>query len=125
MEQVLVRITNRRQWWKQKKIRKQIQRGTRTILNLSHSHLSNVEYRILGKTSNEYSPKAKIQDQIQLKQDVFEFKRKLRLREYFDVKASDEYDSEEDTCDNNFEYVKRNTDPKATFVPPSNRDTKR
>ena len=37
------------------------------------------------------------------------------------MKASEE--NEQDNCDNHFEYVKRNTDPKSTFVPPSGRDT--
>ena len=37
------------------------------------------------------------------------------------MKASEE--NEQDTCDNHFEYVKRNTDPKSAFVPSSGMDT--
>ena len=53
----------------------------------------------------------------------FWFTRNLRLREYFAAKAFDENDDEPDTHDNHYEYVKRNTDSKSTFVPPSGRDT--
>lgn len=71
----------------------------------------------------KYCPKPKGHDKIQLKQDVFEFTRRLRLREYFAAKTSDDTDSEDDTSVSNFEYVRRNSDPKSTFVPPSGRDT--
>lgn len=117
-----VRITNRKQWRKQKKIQKEIQRGKKTVLNLSSRTLSSAEFRLLGK-GLKYCPKPKRHDQVQLKQDVFEFTRRLRLREYFAAKSSQEDENTDDICDNNFEYVKRNTDPKSTFVPPSGRDT--
>ena len=38
-------------------------------------------------------------------------------------KNSDENDSEPNACDNSFDYIKRNSGPKSTFVPPSGRDT--
>ena len=106
----------------QKKIRKEIQRGKETVLNLSRKTLSDAEYRLLGK-GLKYCPKPKSHDKIQLKQDVFEFSRKLRLREFFNAKNSEENDSEPNACENNFDYIKRNSGPKSTFVPPSGRDT--
>ena len=117
-----IRITSRKEWRKQKKIQKEIQRGKKTVLNQSNKTLSNAEFRLLGK-GLKYCPKPKSHNTIQLKQDVFEFTRKLRLREYFAAKAFDENDDEPDTHDNHYEYVKRNTDSKSTFVPPSGRDT--
>ena len=44
-----VRITSRKQWRKQKKVRKEIQRGKETVLNLSHKTLSNAETDSLGR----------------------------------------------------------------------------
>ena len=117
-----VRITNRKQRRKQKKIQKEIQRGKKTVLNLSNITLSSAEFRLLGK-GLKYCPKPKRHDQVQLKQDAFEFTRRLRLQEYFAAKSSKVDENEDEICDSNFQYVKRNTDPESTFVPPSGRDT--
>ena len=56
--------------------------------------LENAEYRLLGK-GLKFCPKPKRHDVLQLKQDVFEFTRKLRLKEFFAEKErnnDDEYD---------------------------------
>ena len=42
--------------------------------------------------------------------------------EYFAAKAFNENGDEPDTHDNHYEYFKRSTDSKSTFVPPSGRD---
>ena len=61
-------------------------RGVKTVFNLSNEILSNAEYRLLGK-GLKYCPKLKNHNNIQFKQEFFEFTRKLRLREYFAAKA--------------------------------------
>ena len=93
-------------------------RGVKTVLNLSNKTLSNADWKGL-----KYCQKPKNHNNIQLKQDDYEFTRKLRPQEYFAAKAIDENDDEPDTHDNHYEYVKCNTDSKSTFVPPSDKDT--
>ena len=44
-----IRIQSRRKWKQQKKLRKEIQRGKETVLNLSKRVLNNAEHRLLGK----------------------------------------------------------------------------
>ncbi|KAH3774000.1 hypothetical protein DPMN_175371 [Dreissena polymorpha] len=59
-------------------------------------------------------------DTVQLKQDVFEFTRKLRLKEYFgsceDITVEDEQTSEDQDS-------KYQTKGNSTFIPPAGQDT--
>ena len=70
-------------------------RGVKTVLNLSNKTLSNADWKGL-----KYCQKPKNHNNIQLKQDAYEFTRKLRPQEYFAAKAIDENDDEPDTHDN-------------------------
>ena len=53
--------------------------------------LTNAEYRLLGK-GLKFCPKPKHHDVLQLKQGIFEFTRKLRLKEFFTDKEHDDDD---------------------------------
>jgi hypothetical protein len=115
-----IRITNKRKWKKNKKIKKDIERGKNTVINLSNKQLNNTEYRLLDK-GLKFCPTPKPHYRLQLKQDVFEFTRKLRLHEYFAAKEENCNENENNTTnkyDNNSK--KRNN---STFIPPSGRDS--
>ena len=77
-----IRTTTRRTWIQEKKIQKEIKRGNEIVLNISKRTLTSAEYRFLGK-GLKICPKPKHHDVLQLKQDIFEFTRKLRLKEFF------------------------------------------
>ena len=117
-----IRIQSRRKWKQEKKIRKEIQRGKETVLNLSKRTLNSAEYRLLGK-GLKFCPKPKHHNEIQLRIDVFEFTRKLRLKEFFGAKEEEDSDSENDTEVSNDAYQKFPKKSKSTFIPPSGRDS--
>ncbi|XP_053405151.1 uncharacterized protein LOC128558900 [Mercenaria mercenaria] len=117
-----IRIQSRRKWQQQNKIQKEIQRGKETVKNLSSRELTNCEYRLLGK-GLKFCLKPKHHNEIQLKQEIFEFTRRLRLKEYFCMPEEDS-DGEND-CDsaeggkNKQKYKKKHS----IFTPPSGRDS--
>lgn len=116
-----VRIQSRRKWKQKKKVQKEIQQGKETVLNLSNRTLTSAEYRLLGK-GLKFCPKPKHHNEIQLKQDVFEFTRKLRLKEFFGDKEEDR-DSEKDSENSQNNFQKFPKESKSTFIPPSGRDS--
>ena len=94
----------------------------KTVLNLSKRDLTKTEYSFLGK-GLKFLPKTKHHYVIQLKQDVFEFTRKLRLKDFFADKDKDS-DDDDDDDDRNDENSRDNLrkfpkERKSTFIPPA------
>ena len=81
---------------------------------MSRKILTNTEYRLLGK-GLKYCPKPKTHNTIQLKQDIYEFTRKLRLKEFFDSTNSSE--------ENGYNSSNKKSDSKSTFIPPTGRES--
>lgn len=93
-------------------------------MNLSNKTLNDHEYRLLGK-GLKFCPKPKHHDEIQLKQDMYEFTRRLRLKEFFSS-SSEDSDDEKDcaaTAEQNGNPSKYSKGSTSTFIPPAGRDS--
>ena len=75
---------------------------------------------MLGK-GLKFCLKPKHHNGVRLKQDVFEFTRKLRLKEFFGAREEDS-DTEKENEDSK-DYLKFPKESKSTFIPPSGRDS--
>ena len=99
-----------------------MKRGKETVLNISKRKLTNAEYRLLGK-GLKFCTKPKHHDVLQLKQDIFEFTRKLRLKEFFNDKEHDDDDgggNNDKSRHNCYTFPKEKN---STFIPPTGRDS--
>lgn len=72
---------------------------------------------MLGK-GLKFCPKPKHHNEIQLKQDVFEFTRKLRLKEFFAAKEKESDDDSENDENSKDEFHKFQKESTSTFIPP-------
>lgn len=77
---------------------------------------------MLGK-GLKFCPKPKHHNEIQLKQDVFEFTRKLRLKEFFAAKEKESDDDSENDENSKDEFHKFQKESTSTFIPPAGRDS--
>ena len=99
-----------------------MKRGKETVLNISKRKLTNAEYRLLGK-GLKFCHKPKHHDVLQLKQDIFEFTRKLRLKEFFTDKEHDDDDgggNNDKSRHNCYTFPKEKN---STFIPPTGIDS--
>ena len=87
----------------------------RTVVNLSGVDVSPPELSLLSK-GLKFAPKPPRANRFQLKQDLEDFGRRIRLREFFyDPEASDDEDEGNHQEDRKFRE-------KSTWTPPKNRD---
>ena len=99
---------------KRTKTEKTIQRGKETVLNLSRKKLTDNDYILLGK-GLKFCPKPKSHDQVKLAEEIFNFSRRLKLKEFFYDKSSSNSNCESDSFNSkNMVYFNKN---KSSFTP--------
>lgn len=90
------------------------------MLNLSRKKLTDIDYILLGK-GLQFCPKPKSHDKIKLAEEIFNFSRRLKLKEFFYDKSSNNSNCESDSLNSkNMGYFNKD---KSSFTPPSGRDS--
>ena len=89
------------------------------MLNLSVRKLTDTEYTLLGKGLG-FCPRIQSHDKVKLAEEVFQYTRRLRLKEYF---ADFNKNDKNETVDNDeYKHLPFFNKKSSTFTPPSGRD---